>query len=420
MRVKVSFVPLVLLMVISNSCSKEKRTDDQNLITQNKDSLLIWRVALTPSGELANSIRPIINSNEDILLSYWGTSSSWNREKFRLFDRVYGIEKWHWDDYLKDEYGFSGRSHLVFQNSLVLCSWNATYSMNMETGLTQWKHYFDTMYGSPHITGSDNGFVYHGFSSEKDGYAYYLFRTPHDQLDWQPVLEYRDSTKTFENLTEGSMQITKSMNGDDLIIFSLLNGGSMKNLALLLCFNITQDKYEWIRDYSSIYTNFTINKSVLDNGRMFMFALGKSAHQMVAIEIGTGDILWDEDLPDLGVDMISYQDKIIAFSLGERPILAFNKSSGSLSWKQEMAVNYPDKYTYTFDQTVLYKHYLVSAIYNYLVIMDANDGKVLFDRRMTDPGCLMKEGVAINEAKRCFYVQDGKYLNCYKFPDIIK
>lgn len=46
------------------------------------------------------------------------------------------------------------------------------------------------------------------------------------------------------------------------------------------------------------------------------------------------------------------------------------------------------------------KHYLMSTFYNYLVILDTDDGKLVFERDLTEPGCLLEQGVAINEAKR--------------------
>ena len=150
-RIRITIVSLALNLIVS-SCNKEESFKSNSGLpdysgTSNLD--LVWKSYIDEKKVEAYNINPILNSNGDILVSNFADPSK--REPMLLFDGITGALKWKWNDYFRDESGFWDKCHVAENDVLVLCSHNATYALNLITGQTLWRHFIDTMWGSPFI-----------------------------------------------------------------------------------------------------------------------------------------------------------------------------------------------------------------------------------------------------------------------------
>lgn len=383
---------------------------------------LIWRKPISPDSQTAQIASPIINAEGNIVVSFWGTSASPNRECFELFDGNTGNIIWKWDDYLRNESGFSNRSREVIDNSLILSNWNATYSFDLITGMTNWKHFYDTMYGSTALYSSNDKHVYHGFQGEKGRYSFHLFRTVPESPYWELCYQHFDTLKLHDKISESSISFYEGINGNQLAYITLVSYTSFQNrLVQLACYNLTEKRIIWNKDYSSEFDQFDQRDSKIINGKLYQFATGTDGFfYLVTFDIETGDIIWKKKLNDYGVNIFSYQEKVIVICANNSPIIALSNTNGDLVWRQDFEIPEKAWLFFGFNDVNLYKHYLFLTLHRNIMILDIYDGRIIFIQKIVDDTSTVGEGVAINEAKRCFYVQDGKYLNCYKFPDIIK
>jgi outer membrane protein assembly factor BamB len=420
------FIYLIITAVIlsSSTCKKEDPLDPppSGVIDPSKPSELVldWRSFLADNQQEAFSNNPILNSQQDILMSSLFNPDG--REIFKLFDGKTGKLKWTWDDYLRNEEGFFNERHLVIGDHVILSAHNATYAFNMVTGQTVWKNYIDTMYGSPFIFKDESGYVYKTFSGEKGRYMVYVFRTRYDQLNWELVCSLKDSTESYTSFSSSALTATYNKNGDEVIIFTTYKyiGPGTPNKAEVVCYNITQKKFDWIKDYSTRYTEFAVARIKSNQNRVFTFALKGPSFYLTSFDVNTGELLWENKLQDFGVGMFLYKNSIIVTCNNSTPVRSYYQSTGYMTWEQKFDATILPKLNFDFGGSNLFKNYLFSTHCNNMLILSADNGAVVYFKQGAKDGGCLQNGVAINEMSRTFYVQDRKYVNCFKIPQEVK
>lgn len=73
-----------------------------------------------------------------------------------------------------------------------------------------------------------------------------------------------------------------------------------------------------------------------------------------------------------------------------------------------------------FDDANVFKNYLFSTQCDNLLLLNLDNGAIVFNKPVSLPQGCLQYGVAINEQKRCFYVQDRNKAICYKLPEEVK
>ncbi len=410
------FLSSFVFLALNNNCKKESNAN-KVIVTDSTNMINNWKVAFNINSQYSYSIRPIITPSNDVIMSSWGASP---REVFRLYDFKTGKVKWEWSDYLRDEQIFTGNRNAIYNFSLILCKNNATYSLNMTSGTTQWKHWIDTMYGSPFIYTGFSGYIYHGFTGEIGRNTFYMFRTKHDKQDWKLIFTYFDSTLVYDKLSDGSVGFTKNTNGDELLIFSLICAGKNVGPTLLCAYNLTKNKYEWTKSYIHKYSYFSVNKIIISEGRIFSFAELGNKYYISSFNVSDGSLVWETTLPDFGVAMHEYQNKIMILCNGDQPVTCYDKSSGQIIWKQHVALDGGEFLNYGFNDSGMFKNYLFSTQGKCLLVFDVNDGKVVYNKKLMSPGHSMTTGIAVNETLGYYYVADNQFANCFKLPPEVK
>ena len=406
----------LFILLCSSKCKKDDITHSPNISVSKLTLDTIW------SKPLSFSINPILNSNKDILMS--NTFSSPNGEIFKLYDGNNGNLKWQWCDYVRPEQYFNDEGHLQINDALILCSHNATYALNIVTGQTLWKHYSDTMYGEPFIFKDDDGYIYHSFKGENGNATCYFFRTKYDKLNWELVCEYADSIN-YKNMSCSAIALSVNSKGEKLMIFSAyLVSPENKTMSRICCYNISLKKYEWIKDYTNTYAEFSVSKILEANNKVFTFVMQGSYGILTAINILDGSISWQQQLPEYGKQMFLYKDNIIVLSdeggdIESAYTLCFNQNNGSKIWNIKLDRTY-GSIDFNGGDANIFKNYLFSTQCGNLLVLNLDYGTVIFNKQVALPEGCLQAGVAINEQKRFFYVQDRYRVVCYKLPEEVK
>jgi outer membrane protein assembly factor BamB len=415
-------VSAFLLCLTASTCKKEPPSEPLPYINpfapKPSQLTLLWRTHLADNKQEAYSNNPILNSEGDILMSAW--SGSTTREVFKLYDGKTGVLKWTWDDYLRDEEIFSEESHVLINDVIVLSKYNATYAFNIVTGQTVWKSYIDTMYGS-HMVFSDGEYVYKDFHGERGSYSSYIFRTKYDQLNWELVCSYIDTTRRFERIDATSISFFTNNKGEKMMIYPIVDVNGDSHLASICCYNLSTKSFEWIRDFSDKYLVFNIVKSVIGEHQLFVYSVWGPIEHLAAINLIDGSLAWDKELTNFGVNLFLYKDNLISICNGNSPVQCFNQQTGNLVWQRAFAKETsPLELNFTFGDANILKNYLFSTQCHNLLILNLDNGNVVFNKQAAVDGGCLQYGIAINEKERKFYVQDRKYVNCFKLPEQVK
>lgn len=381
----------------------------------------VWKTYLDEvTKQETFSINPMLNVNGDILMSNFSTRSG--REPIKLYDGKTGKLKWIWNDYLRDEIGFFNTGHTVVNNALILSGGKTTYALDMITGQTLWKSFPDTLFGN-HPVFSDGEYIYKDFVGKKGVFAHHVLRTKYNQLNWELVCTYFDSTFRFDELFTTAMNFTTNSKGERLMIYALGCGGTSESIAILCCYNLNTKQFEWIKDHSDKYLGF-YGSAPIYNGKLFLYAGSGSTWYLNAVNISDGSVAWQSTLPNGdGADLFLYKGNLIstAYVGGgnvNSPVICYDANSGSVVWQQNFTPEISEKLNWEKGYSNVFKNYLFSTHCSILLILNLDNGNVVCTKSV-DKGCL-QYGVAINEQARTFYVQDRTYVNCFKIPEEVK
>jgi outer membrane protein assembly factor BamB len=418
---EISYFLFLILILTNSKCKEEVIKPPPNINPYFKPSFLdtIWRSYI---GGFSNN--PILNSNNDILMSKtYGNSQG---EIFKLFDGATGKLKWEWADYFKPEEYFNDESHSVIKDVLVLCARNNTYALDMLTGKTIWKNKMDSISGSPQIYKDEDGYIYHGFSSKTQASTYYIFRTKYNEGNWELVCTFKD-TLIVDRVIGTSIACSKNNKGEKIMVFTLymdftINGE--RGINIKSCgYNLITKNYEWEKDYTNRFYEFSVCNMHSAEGKVFTFANYSGNWYIVAINASDGSIVWDKVLPDFGVSMHLYKDNIVVLSNGSSKVLCLNQNTGTVVWETPFVyhndASYPNM-NFAFGDANVFKNYLFSTQGSNLLVLNLENGNIVFNKQVALPSGFLRDGVAINEQKRWFYVGDQVSVVCYKLPDEVK
>jgi outer membrane protein assembly factor BamB len=420
---------LLSIILCSSKCKEEaiKPLPYKNLWEHPTPALdTLW------TAPIGFGITPKFTSNKDVLMSSRYTNLE--GEIFKLFDGNTGKLKWQWADYFKVEENFGGGKNIEINNALILCSGNCTYALNMHTGQTLWKHQMDSMSGSPQIYKDEDGYVYHGFSSKTKNSTYYIYRTKYTEPKWELVCTFSD-TILVDRVLGTSIACSQNAKGEKIMVFTLYMdytiNGQLKTISKVCGYNLNTKQFEWKRDYTDKYSEFRVCKMLNVENKVYTFAINSKNGgfaELIAIDVNGGTIIWNKDLPEYGSSLFLYKNNIIILSdnssnTSECTALSLDQNTGASVWESKFAsLNNlgltPINFT-SFDATV-FKNYLFSTQCDNLLVLNLDNGAIVFNKPVSLPNGCLQYGVAINEQKRCFYVQDRNKAICYKLPEEVK
>jgi hypothetical protein len=360
------------------------------------------------------SIKPKLNTDGNVIISKMFSKNE--GEQFELLSKEKGLKIFNWSNYFKPEVGFSGPQYLQFGDNLILNARHNSYSLNIKSGTTNWRH-SSALIGEVGISNDKDGYVYH--ASKDNSKVTHIYRTRNNEGNWNLVCSYKDSfpINSF-HVTTTSVSYNKQ--SDKLVIFSLVmvynDSGENKGISKLIAFNITQNKFEWIKDYTNKYIEFMTSAPIATDNQVYYFARYGSNHFLVCINSNDGTVKWERAIPYLGTDKFLYKNSIVVMSLGAQPVLSINKETGDLIWQRDFNEEEKHNINFEFDDGTVFKNYLFSTECNNLLVLNLDNGNIVYNKKISLPNGCLQYGVAIDEARRVLYVQDRYRIICYKLP----
>ena len=217
------------------------------------------------------------------------------------------------------------------------------------------------------------------------------------------------------------MTFATNKKGEQLLIYQLsqLNTNVDEKISMA-CYNMNQKKYEWVKNYTQKFNEWGAPQILNDNERIYSYAYYGAEYHFVAFDINTGEIVWDNQVPDFGVNMFLFGADIISVCNRSSPIVSFSAKSGSVNWSQPFSIADRIDINFDFDSDVIYKNYLISTQQKKLLVVELSSGVVLFNKQPAKGNGSIENGVAVNSQKGVFYVGDGLYINCFKLPSGVK
>lgn len=417
----ISKIFIAVAMIFQASCKVgEVAPPSPSLTASDTISKLdtVWRVEINDY-----SITPILNSSKNVLTSKMFNDS--RGEVFQLRSGQSGELLWEWSDYFTPEHGFFGSSKMFYKDVLILSNSYKTYAFSSITGQTLWRDNQKGMIGDNSMAIDDEGYVYHTFRDIGNGNRnIYVWRTKYDQLKWEQIYVFSD---TVDNGKMANMNIVVSKNtkGENILVFTPVMfrdfSGVNTYASKVIAYNIDERKIEWQVDYNlnNEHLQFWKTDMVAKNDKIYIFAVAGTKYFLQAYQIADGKLAFERSLPDFGVGMYFYKNMVVPLLNGNKPVTAYDLNTGALIWSLD--VNNDQRWiNFDFEDSKVYKNFLISTQCGNILAINLDNGKeVFFDKPKVMGECL-QFGLAINEEKRWFYVQDRKYINCYTLPFQIK
>jgi len=403
---------LYIIFLLANvNCAKESNSD----IIVNQDSIkVVWSRPLTDDYTYVVSITPILNDSNQVLFSNWNKLPF---EEFRLYNKDYGTVMFKWHDYLRNEEIFTNYEIYKVKDKIILCSNNASYLFNINTGQTISKNYFDTMFGSSRFfldLTHDN--VFQGFHGEKGTYNYYLFYSSTEKLNWHLKYTFHDSSLKFDNLTNCGMSFFK-INGETQVVNTLVNGGSSSPSALMFSYNIDRGKLNWLKNYENNYSEFHNNANLLQKDSIiYTMASNGLNNYMVAINANNGDIIWQKDAPHRVNFMKMYGDQILCSFMNTAVVNFIDRFTGITNKSMDISPKSSDYAQIDDMDVIIHKNYLFATLNKSVCILDLDKQELIFNTYIPGISYHLKNGVAIDEKKRVMYAADEVYAYCLTLP----
>ena len=206
---------------------------------------MIWQIPLgLDSAEYSGRYTTII---DDGILYSTSSIEELEDETIRLVSATDGSPLWEWSEYINPVLGQSVSDFRLFDNTLIVCSAQDNYGINLRSGSTKWATL--TEKGLPFIS-QYNEVIFHA-TQNGDPWPYgdstRILYCHADLGDWREILKFRQ--EDFENY-EISFQIPAAFTneeGDTLLILKLdqITIAPFDSRLDLYCYNMTQDTMVW-------------------------------------------------------------------------------------------------------------------------------------------------------------------------------
>jgi outer membrane protein assembly factor BamB len=417
MKSKNIFYLILGIILVNYSCKSKEEVLKPLPSNPSKLALdTLWRSYI---GGYSNN--PIINSNKDILMSK--VFDNPEGEIFKLFDGNTGKLKWEWHDYFGKEEGFFANRHIIMNDILVLCAQKNTYALNTITGKTVWRNQMTNLFGEPQIYQDNDGYIYQGYIDAVNNYKSHVYRTKYDDGKWEHVCTYEDSTKIFDIMYSTPAAFSVNDKGEKMMVYTMYlasNKDNSKYSAKVFGYNMVTKQYDWIKDYTNKYVEFAVCKMSSANGLIYTFGNYSDNYYLIAINANDGSIAWDRLLPEFGVGIYMYKNTIIPLCNGRNTVSAYDLKTGNLVWQQNFTHEMLANMNFTLGDSKVFKNYLFSTQCDHLLVLNLDNGSIVYFKDIALPNGCLQFGLEINEEKRCFYVQDRMSVVCYKLPDEVK
>lgn len=400
----------LLALLLLNGCKKEPVYNSFAPLPKGLALDTVW----TYPTRLSDGMGPILNTDGNVLINNLNPLDS--NTMLELLDKETGKRLWQWKEYYRPEYSIYSESTALFDDQLVFNPSYKSYSVDIKTGQTNWR-YQTTLNYELKLSKDQVGNVYQVFTTDL-GSAYF-YRVNHKTGKRDALFAYKDSVPG-DDLYITATEIAYSQAGDKLLVFSMLlyyknNMGVNSVINRMVAYNLNKNRYEWNKEFTPKYGSFS--KCVSNGSEIYSFAGYGINGFLVCLDANDGSEKWVKELPEHPADMHLVNDNLIVLGGNERAIYCFKQKTGNLVWTRQFSELDDPRPYFSHEESVVFKNYIFITQLDELLVMDINTGGIVYykDIRPSFFGGF-RHRIAIDAARRVFYVHDYKLIVCYKLP----
>jgi len=345
-------------------------------------------------------------------------------QKFNFFDGKTGNLIWTWKEYFSAANSNVGVDAVKFANYIFFTNEKETYSVNLETGKTNWS---GITLNSRDFLSAQNNYVYNIRIENLPTFLEnsHLLRTKVDKLSWDTVYTEKPIDRFVPRIENPSVWINSE--GDEIAIFQTRYYDFTHGVGRIdvVAYNITQKK-EYFR-----FTDIDPNKLGSVNfpyivGNKAFIPLGFTA---LCIDLPNKKILWAKNFGD-GESLLRFQPFIMANNkLYIKPdgftMYAVNPDTGVELWKDTDS-GAGGKGEMIYYNGVIYftcsgngKLYAIEEATGKKLWAEPspNKFKAIYNNfRRFDSANIGESGIAIDTVNNLLYTSDYYFMMCLKLP----
>ncbi len=366
---------------------------------------IIWKQLLSEDSSYNSSIDPLLFG--DLIITSAENSGGGN-EKILAFNKETGDLVWSWDDYLSGvSQSLKRHQSIIIDNSLIVTSFYDNYSINIESGVTNWGTN-DLSAGGPRISNFNNTIFHtrmYGSSPHRDSSD--IMMCDYLTGNWQKLFTINNVDNFSPHIEPPAGYINQD--GETLLIFQNRGGvitSYFDDRVDLYCYNVDQDSIVWLKEDFTPSGSSNVNNPIVEGDRVYFG--GK--WDFYCIDIPSGEVLWTHNFYHdfQGSNFVIYNDLII-IDLDNGDLIAINKNNGNQAWVNEGLSG-------CCTELRIYGDRIYFGNSN-LFIANASNGNKLYEFESPHSGGSFHNAIAVDLINNKMYTTDGYYLMCMELPE---
>jgi outer membrane protein assembly factor BamB len=302
-------------------------------------------------------------------------------------------------------------------DKMVFCNGPRNYCINTINGSTIWRTQMLDHSASSSIYSDEIKYYYQAMSDAN--YRVDIYKSEIESGRKEIEFSIYDSAKTHKELLISPIVVSKNIKNEDILILYVYYRAAINDYppkTKIFCYNLSKKKIDWVEDFDDKMNEVQVSNFATKDNKTFLSGFYQKTWYVFCLDNDNGKIIWQQVLPNFCVGLHIYEDQVIAMSAGQSPITSFNIINGNPKWTTSFFDEPYYDINFDFEDAIIFKNYLISTQGDYLLGLNIDNGKIICHKKMALPNSYMQYGIAINEEKRLFYVQDRFRILCYRLP----
>jgi outer membrane protein assembly factor BamB len=362
------------------------------------------------------SIKPHLTKEGNVIYTQMFSFDPRGESVF-MVDGLTGKQLFEWKNYLHTPLTISDDGVFFKGDKMVFSNGPRNYCLNTVNGSTIWRtQILDHSAGVPLYS---DGSKYYYQRMSNSNYQVDIYKSEIES--GIKVIEFSvfDSTRKYEDLTGGPIVLGKNNKNENILILKVFFRSTIHDYppkTKVYCYNLTKKKIDWVEDFEGKMNEIQVSNFATKGNKTFLSGFYQKTWYIFCLDNDNGQIIWQQVLPNFCVGLHLYEDQVIAISAGQSPICSFYTINGNPRWTTSFLDEPYYDINFDFGDAIVFKNYLISTQGDFLLGLNLENGRVICHKKMALPNSYMQYGIAINEEKRLFYVQDRFRILCYRLP----
>jgi outer membrane protein assembly factor BamB len=362
------------------------------------------------------SIKPHLTKEGNVIYNGMFTADP-NGESIFMVDGESGKKIFGWNNFLHSPSTISDNGVFFKDDKMVFCNGPRNYCINTINGSTIWRTQMLDHSASSSIYSDEIKYYYQAMSDAN--YRVDIYKSEIESGRKEIEFSIYDSAKTHKELLISPIVVSKNIKNEDILILYVYYRAAINDYppkTKIFCYNLSKKKIDWVEDFDDKMNEVQVSNFATKDNKTFLSGFYQKTWYVFCLDNDNGKIIWQQVLPNFCVGLHIYEDQVIAMSAGQSPITSFNIINGNPKWTTSFFDEPYYDINFDFEDAIIFKNYLISTQGDYLLGLNIDNGKIICHKKMALPNSYMQYGIAINEEKRLFYVQDRFRILCYRLP----